>query len=661
MESTTPLAKSESSAVSAAEGHRPRVTFLSLLVGSLFVFCIAAGAPYANMVLRGSYMALDFSNAGAIFLFFFFMLLVPAILRHFRLKFHDHELVVIYIMALVGSSIATLGLTENFLPIISGGLYYANSENAWAEQIHPYTRRWMFPQDWEAVKYFYEGLPTGYPIPWAAWIKPLLCWLPAILALYFAMICTTVILRRQWIQHERLIFPLVQLPLAILAEGEQTSRYKPFFKNPIMWTGFAIPFTVGSMRALHNYHNFIPDINLVASFPFFRQTTEVTIALSFPMVGFSYFVNLDIALGIWLFNLIARIEEGCLNMLGVSSTEVLDFSGPSPLVAHQGMGAIIVLVIFGFWMGRRHLAQVFRKAFQGDESIDDSDEILSYRVAVLGLLVSNLFIGWWLLEAGMAFWVVPIYLFALFLLCIGVSRVVSEGGVASTRTPLIPTAFVASGLGSSTLGPQNLTVLGMTYVWATSLRNLLMASCANGLKLAEEYLPGSKHALFWAMLLAIVVSLVSSIWAVLYLSYSYGGINLNGWFFGPSGMPVYPFNFVSRELNSPDGPDIGGWLATAAGGSIMALLMVARQYLTWWPLHPLGFAISTNAMTNYIWFSVFLAWLIKGLVLKYGGPALFQRTRPFFLGLIAGQFSCAGIWLLIDYFTGMTDNNIYWV
>ncbi len=661
MESTTPLAKSENSAVSAAEGHRPRVTFLSLLVGSLFVFCIAAGAPYANMVLRGSYMALDFSNAGAIFLFFFFMLLVPAILRHFRLKFRDHELVVIYIMALVGSSIATLGLTENFLPIISGGLYYANSENAWAEQIHPYTRRWMFPQDWEAVKYFYEGLPTGYPIPWAAWIKPLLCWLPAILALYFAMICTTVILRRQWIQHERLIFPLVQLPLAILAEGEQTSRYKPFFKNPIMWTGFAIPFTVGSMRALHNYHNFIPDINLVASFPFFRQTTEVTIALSFPMVGFSYFVNLDIALGIWLFNLIARIEEGCLNMLGVSSTEVLDFSGPSPLVAHQGMGAIIVLVIFGFWMGRRHLAQVFRKAFQGDESIDDSDEILSYRVAVLGLLVSNLFIGWWLLEAGMAFWVVPIYLFALFLLCIGVSRVVSEGGVASTRTPLIPTAFVASGLGSSTLGPQNLTVLGMTYVWATSLRNLLMASCANGLKLAEEYLPGNKRALFWAMLLAIVVSLVSSIWAVLYLSYSYGGINLNGWFFGPSGMPVYPFNFVSRELNSPDGPDIGGWLATAAGGSIMALLMVARQYLTWWPLHPLGFAISTNAMTNYIWFSVFLAWLIKGLVLKYGGPALFQRTRPFFLGLIAGQFSCAGIWLLIDYFTGMTDNNIYWV
>ena len=178
MARTTPLGKSESSAVSAAEGPRPRVTFLALLVGCLFVFCIAAGAPYANMVLRGSYMALDFSNAGAIFLFFFFVLLAPAILKHFRLKFHNHELAVIYIMALVGSSIATLGLTENFLPIISGGLYYASSENAWAEQIHPYVRRWMLPQDWEAIKYFYEGLPTGYAIPWSAWIKPLLCWLP---------------------------------------------------------------------------------------------------------------------------------------------------------------------------------------------------------------------------------------------------------------------------------------------------------------------------------------------------------------------------------------------------------------------------------------------------------------------------------------------------
>jgi hypothetical protein len=470
-----------------------------------------------------------------------------------------------------------------------------------------------------------------------------------------------VVLRRQWIEHERLAFPLVQLPMAIIEQGKSSSALKPFFKNPLMWSGFAIPFVIGSIRALHNYYSFIPDIILVADIPLFRNTTSLTMALSFPMVGFSYFVSLDIAFGIWVFNLLALLEEGVFGILGVSSTETLYFAGAFPILAHQGMGAILVLAFFSLWSGRRHFSGVLRKAFSGDESVDDGDEMLSYRTAVFGLMGSALFMFAWLWKAGMLWWVIPIYLAALFLLYIGVTRVVAEGGVASTRTPLIPTDFVTSGLGNTVLGHQTLMVLGFSFVWATSMRNFAMAAYANGLKLAEEHLPGGRRGLFWAVLLAIVISLVSSIWTVLYLGYTYGGINLNSWFFGPTGMPVYAFNFVSGHMNNADGPDVIGWISTFAGGGIMALLMVARQRLAWWPLHPLGFAISTSSMTNYISFSVFLAWLVKGLVLKYGGPALFGRTRPFFLGLIAGQFTCAGTWLIIDYFTGMTDNNIYWV
>lgn len=62
-----------------------------------------------------------------------------------------------------------------------------------------------------------------------------------------------------------------------------------------------------------------------------------------------------------------------------------------------------------------------------------------------------------------------------------------------------------------------------------------------------------------------------------------------------------------------------------------------------------------------LWFSIFLAWLIKLAVLKYGGPWLFRATRPFFIGLIVGQFVAAGAWLAIDYFTGMTDNVVFWI
>tara|TARA_B100001115_G_scaffold182645_1_gene179409 strand:+ start:18 stop:1844 length:1827 start_codon:yes stop_codon:yes gene_type:complete len=608
-------------------------------------------------------MALDFSTAGAIFLFFVFIFFVHTFLGllHPRLAFHRQELAVVYIMGIVGCAIPTMGLTEYLLPIISGAVYYASPENEWNELIHPYIRTWLIPQDYEAVKYFYEGAPRNYALPWTVWLKPLVAWVPLVLSIYFSMICISVVLRKQWIERERLAFPLVQVPMAMIEDGDRPSIIKPFFKSTLMWIGFALPFIVGSLRALHNYYNFIPDVNLQTSIPLFRNTTALQIVLSFPMLGFSYFVNLEIAFAIWFFNLLARVQEGIFGILGIASTQKLYYAGSFPVLAHQGMGAMLVLAIFGLWTAKPHLKDVWRKAIKNDPSVDDSDEMLSYRTAVLGLLISNMFVCGWLWLAGMAWWVLPIYLTSMYLLFIAVTRVVAEGGIAAARAPLIASDFVTSGLGNTVLGPNTLTALGFTFVWAADIRTFVLASCANGLKLADDTLGRHKRSLFGAIALSILISMGTSIVTVLYLSYEYGGINLNGWFFGPTGGPVYPFNFISKHLNDPQGPNVIGWISTLSGGTVMGLLMLARQHFLWWPLHPLGFAVSTISMTNYISFSVFLAWLIKSLILRYGGPTLFQRARPFFLGLILGQFAVAGFWLIVDFFTGMTDNNIYWV
>ena len=65
--------------------HRPVFTFRAIATGSALVLCIALGAPYGNMVVRGSYMALDFSTPGAIFLFFALVgLLNPLASKEFR-------------------------------------------------------------------------------------------------------------------------------------------------------------------------------------------------------------------------------------------------------------------------------------------------------------------------------------------------------------------------------------------------------------------------------------------------------------------------------------------------------------------------------------------------------------------------------------------------
>ena len=59
----------------------------------------------------------------------------------------------------------------------------------------------------------------------------------------------------------------------------------------------------------------------------------------------------------------------------------------------------------------------------------------------------------------------------------------------------------------------------------------------------------------------------------------------------------------------------------------MALLYWARHRLLWWPLHPIGFPVAAVDLMSYTITSVFVAWLIKVIVLRYGGVNLYRRTQ----------------------------------
>jgi hypothetical protein len=177
--------------------------------------------------------------------------------------------------------------------------------------------------------------------------------------------------------------------------------------------------------------------------------------------------------------------------------------------------------------------------------------------------------------------------------------------------------------------PRGVGGHGLYLRVGSHIRTFVMASCVHGLKLGEE-LGQRLRPLFWCMLLAIFISLLGSVAMILHLAYEYGGINLNGWFFG--GGTRAPFDYITTKLNAPTVPNISGWVHTFIGGGIMALLVLARHTLLWWPLHPIGYPIGAVWLMDQLWFSIFLAWLIKLLAIKYGGPGLFRRTRPFFWG-----------------------------
>jgi hypothetical protein len=44
------------------------------------------------------------------------------------------------------------------------------------------------------------------------------------------------------------------------------------------------------------------------------------------------------------------------------------------------------------------------------------------------------------------------------------------------------------------------------------------------------------------------------------------------------------------------------------------------------------------------WFPVLVAWLIKSVLIRYFGMHAYTRLRPFFLGLILGEFFMAVLW-----------------
>ena len=643
------------------EENRSAFTPKALLLGCLFTFFVAAGDAYGVFYLRGSYMTLGTSTVGALFLLFILAGLINPLLKsvHPRAGLNRGELLLIYIMMVMASPLPTL-FAGRFIGTILTPFYYATPENDWLTLIQPHIAEWLAPRDPKLMGSFYEGLEQGQHIRWNDWLPIFLGWTPFVWAIFLAMSAAMTILRRQWNEHERLTYPLVQVPLALSAEGIGNERIAPFFKNPVMWIGFATPAVWGTLHGLHYY---FPEAVPIATnvdpihfiLPVFDNISELQFKFRFNILGFFYFLKTEIAFSLWFFNLFANVLRTTFGVLGITSSETLGggHSIINPILVHQSMGGMLVLFLFGLFAARKHLRAVFRKAFVGDSSIDDSGEILSYRTAVLILLISSLITVIWFSLAGLPVWVALVFLFTAAALFVGFTRLIAEGGLSDGSVPVVPAAIVISAVGSSAIGAQGLVVLATTYFW-TNVRSFAMTSCANSLKLGDGF-GGSKSPLFWTMLLAITIGLGSSMWVVMELSHSFGALNLKI----PGGRHG-SYDYAAALIRTPTEPHLWGWINTAIGALFMLLLMLARWYFLWWPLHPLGYPVGPTVIMDHLWFDMFLAWLIKVVVLRYGGVALYRKTRPFFMGMIAGHIVPGGIFLIIDHFTGMVGNVIFW-
>jgi hypothetical protein len=147
---------------------------------------------------------------------------------------------------------------------------------------------------------------------------------------------------------------------------------------------------------MHRYYPSFPFINLVWFIPFVgRQRLEFSVR--FVVMGFAYFINSNIAAGIWIFHLLSKFEKEALYSMGIKSDQKTIFGvADSPLLGYQGVGALIAMVLYGLWTGRAHLKNVWLKAIGRAPHIDDSDEVMSYRGATIGSLGGMAVMAAWL-------------------------------------------------------------------------------------------------------------------------------------------------------------------------------------------------------------------------------------------------------------------------
>ena len=116
-----------------------------------------------------------------------------------------------------------------------------------------------------------------------------------------------------------------------------------------------------------------------------------------------------------------------------------------------------------------------------------------------------------------------------------------------------------------------------------------------------------------------------------------------------------------RWLNSVlvDGETGTDWTNTGfiiSGSLLMMLLIWLRQIFLWWPLHPIGYTMLSSWASLKRWPSIFLGWLIKHVLVKYGGLSTYRQARPVLLGLVVGEMTSAGIWAIVGMVTGISTS-----
>ncbi len=655
------------------------LTIRSVIIGLLFVAFVCSYTYFNDHVMRqtmfvGNNMPISVYGLLVIFLVFFYPLL-RRINR--RLALTPAELAVILALTLASCAIPGANLLRLFTPTLLMPHRFAQTEPGWEKQkvmdLVPDGMLTDVKGDEERVlNGFARGLGEANrhispaAVPWRAWKRPMLFWMPILLSLWIALIGLAVVVHRQWMDHEHLPYPLVTFTKALLpgADGSMS----PVFGNRLFWLGL-IP-----VMLIHVYNYLVvwfPDYllgaiplgvdfsPLVKLFPTFDKGGGLDLVggpsfrhLYFTVLAVAYFLPKDVSLSLGIGPFLWCIIAGLLTTYGIGTT---GWQGGWPFgIQREGMvitGAYFASLLVLLYTGRQYYAAVFKRAFglRTRDAVEPA-AVWGARVFMISLLLFVVYSA----RVAQLDWPIALLLgLGLVAIYLVMGRLIAETGLFFIVVTGTPATVLWAFIGAKALGPQILLIIFMfCIVLFYDSREALMPYVVNALKLADDckVKVGRTAA---GMVLAVLVGLGVGIPVTLYFQYDHG-VDLAAW---DVNQPKVPFNEVIGAMQRLDAQ---GQLATAGaatglrrfadiaphkaglaafGLAVAAVLVFSALRLRFanWPLHPVMFLVWSTYAGKCFAQSFIVGWLVKAAVMKYGGANIYQRLKPVMFGLVAGE------------------------
>lgn len=632
----------------ATQGNRSEsgITLRAVIVGFVAIIPGVFWGVYGDVVSQTDLTSTSLMMPPILILIA--LLVVNLLLRRTKPSWvlSQSELITIYIMLTVSVILSGMGMIQFLCTTLGAVPHFATPANNF-QSFLSYVPPSILPK-LSAIDGFYKG---NMPVPWSAWTSPILLWSGFLFSMLFCMVCINTILRKQWVERERLSFPIVQLPL------EMTDPQSGFFGSKAMWMGFAIAAFLETLNSFAELYPNIPKVQLRAHdlAPYLPNPPWNAIGYFpttfYPLaIGLGFVLSADVSFSCWFFYLVTKAENVITAAIGWKPGPGA-LSAP-PYIAQQGAGAFIGIVIMVIYLARNYLKEVIRAAWKPGTAPEEDEEPMRYRTAVVGLVIGFAAMVAFTSYVGMSPMVAIGYLGLYLIFATTITRLRAEAGPAWTMGPYqdAVTTFIQP-FGSGALGVRNLIALGYFNWFSIEMRCCPMPVTLEAMKMSQASRM-RQQAMTLLMLAAIVAGIAVGFWACLSVWYDFGAgsAKVEPW---RTNMGRVPFDRVSNLLANPTRPDTPGVLAMLFGAAVTIFLSLMRSRFIWFPFHPAGYVLANTGTMYWLWCPFLVAWLCKVLIVRYGGIKGYRMALPFFLGLVLGDYTTSSLWALAGSILGI--------